>query len=151
MTKQKYFNDIKQEYEKARSEQRAILVHYLSRRLEENKESLTIINRGRAGKGTTMYKNAKTIEPFDLSNWKWIEIKEKNFNCIISLNMVDLDKNSANFHALFDRIGLIFSFKKELNFHNNYIYTSIDLPLDNDKMETIYKLLIEQYDIFLRN
>lgn len=146
------FSTIKKEYESLRDKQQKLLVTHLSDKLK-NCNSLVVVKRGNAGKGKSTYNNAKTIAPFDLTNWKWVEVKTQNegFNCLISLNMLDLDRNSANFHSLYDRIGLIVYYKKGNNFYNNYICTDIDLPFDNNKMETIYNLVMEQFDFWQKN
>lgn len=146
----KTFEDFKKEYVNARSEQRNELALYLENKLKENSNYtlLTVVNGGTAGKGSSNYNHAKTIEPFNLSNWKWVEVKTEGFSCVISLNMVDVDKNSAKFHALYDRVGLVVTFKTGDNSHNNYICTNIDLPLDDNKKEAIYNLVIDQYNFW---
>lgn len=143
----KSFNSIKNEYECSRNEQRKCLVNYLSVKLKDH-NSLVVVKRGNAGKGKATYNNAQTIAPFNLNNWKWIEVKTEGFSCLISLNMIDLDKNSGNFHALYDRVGLVVYFKKSKNFYKNYICTDIDLPFDENKMEAVYKLVMEQFEFW---
>lgn len=147
------FIQIKTDYERRRNEQRNKLVLYLKNQLmkERDYESLNVINGGAAGKGKKTYTNANTIEPFDLTNWKWVEVRDNKsqFSCVISLNMIDIDKNSSNFHALYDRIGIIFLYKIGTNTYKNYIWTGIDLPLDETKEKKVLDLITEQYDFYL--
>lgn len=153
------FTDIKQKYVDEREIQRRNLCSGLEEILK-NYSILTVKNRG--GKGKANYTNGKNIAEFDLTNWKWVEIIENetidfhDFSCVVTLNMIDIDTGSANFHALFDRIGLIVSGKKGSCLYKSYIYTNIDLPLDEPKnqsdkptkIEQIAQLVVEQYNYF---
>ena len=140
------FQDIKAAYEKHREEERRKLSTFLNNYIKKNKIDLTVVRRGSTGKGRKNYTSNGKIEPYDLSNWKWVEIKEKDsdFDCVVSLNMPDVDTKSGNFHALFDRVGLLIEYPNK----SVKIYTNIDLPFDDEKMERIAALVVEQFEFY---
>lgn len=142
------FKTIKGGYEKAREEERSDLARFLS--LQEGiAEVLRVVSGGRAGKGMKNYTSRKRIETYDLSNWKWVEITDdRDFECIVSLNMSDVDPRSGNSHALFDRVGLLVFYHKNGHYYETVIYTDIDLPLDEKEKAQIAQLVREQYDTY---
>lgn len=141
------FDEVKSEYERQREEQRKLLSDFLSQHDGIKNAGLRVAKKG--GKGDQGYTSGGVIAAYDLRNWKWVCVKngDKDFDCTISLNMPNLDPGSGNFHALFDRIGMIITYHHHLDFHRNSIVTDIDLPFDNDKMDRIAQLVLEQYRI----
>lgn len=59
--------------------------------------------------------------------------------------MIDVDQTSRNFHALYDRIGLIISSDTP---YTKQICTNIDLPLVDETKEKILNLVIYEYDLY---
>lgn len=139
----KAFTDAKTEYEKQREEQRIKLRDFLSHHEELKDAGLKVVTAGGAGKGSKKY-----LGDYDLTNWKWVEVKSADgFDCVISLNMLDVDPKTKSIHSLYDRIGLILTLEK-------WLCTDINLPLegdendDRDKQERIAELVLEQYKKF---
>lgn len=131
-------------YEALREEERIKLNEYLRANKKIRDAGLYVVSGGLAGKGSYRYKYHRKIQPFDLRNWKWVEVKSKDgFDCVISLNMLEIDPRTKNIHSLYDRIGLILSPDQK-----DWVHTSIDLPLDDADREEIVKRIIEQYKIF---
>ncbi len=147
------FEQIRDEYEKAREEERLALVEYLEEHLKKCKdcEFLYVISKSRAGKGIKNYTNNGTIAEFNLNNWKWVEVKSKynTFDCIISLNMIDADHKTGAFHALYDRIGLIIISSDKFPY-KKHICTNMDLPLNDEKRECIFELLVKEYSLYAK-
>lgn len=141
---------IKQKYEEQRENERKKLSDFFVTYFQGAKKELRVIRSGRAGKGSGKYNSGGRIAPYDLKNWKWVEVQGINnsFNCIVSLNMLEVDPHSANPHALFDRIGLTISFERESNYYETKIFTDIELPLEDSAMERIAELISEQFAIF---
>lgn len=144
------FAKARRDYEGCREDERKALAKFLN----AIDEDLRVVSGARAGKGWTRYASGKRIVEYDLSNWKWVEITDdRDFECIISLNMPDIDPRSGSMHALYDRIGLLVSYHKEGLFYETKIYTGIDPPLNDsdtgkDKKERIAQLVKEQYEIY---
>lgn len=131
-------------YEALREEERIKLNEYLRANEEIRNAGLYVVSGGLAGKGSYRYKYHKDSLPFDLRNWKWVEVKSKDgFDCVISLNMLEIDHRTKNIHSLYDRIGLILSPDQK-----DWVHTSIDLPLDDADREEIVNSIIEQYEKF---
>ena len=150
------FQDIKDAYEQKRENERIKLRDYLIACPELSNAGLKVVGgrKDNIGKGHEDYTSDKHIAPFDLRNWKWVEIKnqDKSFSAIISLNMPDKDPGSGNFHALYDRVGLILNEQGSgRSFAHMDIYTNIDLPFDKDAMEKITQIVIERFNIFTKN
>lgn len=139
-------------YMMAREQERRNLADFLADKLgedERTKDKLCVINSPRAGKGRAKYTSGKRIKNYDLSNWKWVEItNDYDFECIVSLNMPDVDPRSGNSHILFDRVGLLVSYHKDGHYYETAINTDIDLPLDDSEKEKIAQLVIDQFKIF---
>ena len=143
------FQDIKNAYEQKRENEQKKLRDYLKKHPALNKAGLRAVS----GCGKSSYTSNRQIAPFDLSNWKYVEIKDKDkrFSAVISLNMPDKDPKSGNFHALYDRVGLIIKEKdsdKHFVHADIVIHTDIDLPFDEAAMEEIARIVIEQFNIF---
>lgn len=133
------FEKVKAEYERQREEERKTLAAYLSAHDGISAAGLHVVTGGKAGKGCERYTRHGEIPAFDLRNWKWVEVKDaEGFDTAISLNMPDIDPKTKNIHCLYDRIGVIFS-------PEEWIYTDIDLPLDDEKRERIANLILEIY------
>lgn len=142
------FENVQQKYKELREDERKSLSSYLTENIDKQ-IGLEVEDGNGAGKGRK-YKSGNRIVQYDLSNWKWVELKgtDNSFNCIISLNMYEVDPNSANFHALFDRIGLYITYKIEHHYYQTQIYTDIDLPLNDEKKEQIKQLALDQFKFF---
>lgn len=147
------FQDAKNEYERQRDTERINLAIALAKFLTDNKElkdKLRVVYGGRAGKGRVNYSSGKRIKEYDLSNWKWVEVTDDDdFECIVSLNMPDTDPRSGNSHVLFDRVGLLVSYRiNDSYYYETAIHTNIDLPLTDEAVKDIAQLVLEQYKIF---
>lgn len=140
------FKEVQEAYEDLREKERTKLLQYLKDELTNSK--LMVVNRGWSGRGRKEYTESGNIEKYNLENWKWVEVKcGDEFSCIISLNMPEVDPGTANVHALYDRIGIFVSYKKDSNYYKTSIYTDIDLPFETAEMESIKKIVLEQYEI----
>lgn len=127
------FIEIKAKYVELRSIERNNIIKFL----EIN--GYTIINR-RGGKGSKGYTSNNTLRvPYDLSNWKWIEVEKEGVYFIISFQAFDMDATSGNYHVLMDRLG-VYKYTKynAKEAFEDMIITDIDLPMNDEKM---YKLL----------
>lgn len=115
--------------------------------------NITIVN-GRSGCGSQTYSSNRRLNPpYDLSNWRWIDITLKNGGmAFISFQPFDKDNNTNNSHVLFDRIGISWYEKRKDNSNlekqketamiiNNMFITDIELPLDENKMNKICDII----------
>ena len=86
----------------------------------------------------------KVKKSYDLTNWRWIEIKTDTVSIFVSFQPLDKDINSSNKHALFDRIGISWYFEKydEKEMSDNMIITDIELPFNEAKMDKILKIIM---------
>lgn len=138
------FNHVRAAYELLREQERLKLKDYLSKDTEIAAKFEFKTGPGE-GRGRPDYTLGEQITPYDLSNWKWIELEgtgeAEGFNCVISFNMPTIDPSSKRPACLYDRMGLKINDKKD-------VYTGIDLPLTKKKMEQIAQLVLEQYDIY---
>jgi len=144
------FEQAKQDYAKCREEERGKISDYLKNNLERLKHnlqdgSLRVVDGPGAGKGISNYKSGNRMAPFNLSNWKWIEIKyvpaegdEIDEFLIISLQPPETDPKSNNRHVLMDRIGV--------RFNGHWMITDIDLPVDEESLER----LVDSLDFLLQ-
>ena len=142
------FQKIKDQYEQQRKVERSKLIAYLEKHALFTNAGLTVVKGG--GSGRKNYSSSVRIFPFDLSNWKWVECENVggSFNAVISLNMLDDDLSSGNAHALYDRVGLILTYRHENNTYKTLIWTDIDLPFSDESMEKIAKLISEQFGVY---
>ena len=62
--------------------------------------------------------------------------------------MPDDDLSSGNAHALYDRVGLILTYRHGDNTYKTLIWTDIDLPFSDESMEKIAKLISEQFGVY---
>lgn len=136
----------KTSYQLAREQERKNLAKYLAEHLGED---LRVVSGGRSGKGLPNYTSGRRIAEHDLSDWKWVTVKcGDDFECVVSLNMPDVDPRSGNWHFLFDRVGLLVSYHKDGHYYETAIYPNINLPLDDKDTDLIIELIIEQYKIY---
>lgn len=136
------FVEVRDKYKQLREEERKALSSFLSTHKEIQAAGLRVVG-GVAGRGKSKYTSGGRIAPFDLSNWKWVEVKDGGkFSCIISLNMPEIDPKTQNIHALYDRVGLVLS--------PGWVYPNpaIDLPLEGDEKEKIAQLVLKQFRYF---
>jgi len=115
------FQKIKDQYEQQRKAERSKLIAYLEKHALFTNAGLTVLKGG--GSGRKNYSSSGRIFPFNLSNWKWVECENArgSFNAVISLNMLDDDLSSGNAHALYDRVGLILTYRHENNTYKTLI------------------------------
>lgn len=141
------FYAVQDNYEKQREKERIGLANYLSQNEKIANAGLKVKTRGRAGKGRKDYTSGGRISVYDLSNWKWVELNHagNNFDCVISLNMPEVDPSSGNTHCLYDRIGIYVTYPRDGCYYKTDIYTDIDLPLDDGAKERIVELIVEQF------
>ncbi len=134
------FHHVKAAYEILREQERLGLAAYLAQHEGIKAAGLSVVTAKSAGKGHERYTAHGRIPAFDLRNWKWVEVKGVGgFDAVISLNMPDIDPKTKNMHSLYDRIGLIFS-------PEEWVYTAIDLPLDDVEKEQIAQLVLERFN-----
>lgn len=132
------FDKAKEEYFEVRYKQ----WKYLKDELEKV-ENVFVSKRGGCGK--RKYTSGKRIEPYDLSNWRYIEVVLDDVNFLVSLQPIDIDPSSHNKHMLMDRIG-ISGYVGKYNADtvlSNSIITDIDLPLDDKKIKRIFYIMLE--------
>lgn len=156
------FKDTKGEYEQLREQDRRKLAGYLSKYPGITKK-LRVVSGARAGRGLTKYTSGGRMAPCDLSNQKWVELTDDfDFNCVVSLDMIEIDPQTGCTHFLPDRIGLYFEYKCGKLLYEIQIYTNINLPLDEadeekEEKQRAYKeqkqiaqLVKEQYDTYCK-
>lgn len=126
-------------YNKCREEERIKLRNHLI-----NQGFKDISTRGTAGKGRKNYTSGKRfINPYNLTNWKYIECTYDGVSFLISLQPHEIDPSSHNTHSLIDRIGIfpyIGKYSSEKSITNTLI-TDIELPLDDTSMEKLVQIL----------
>ncbi len=130
------FRKCKDEYEKARNGEKKKLVEFL-----ENK-GFKVLNKG-YGSGSKKYKAGGKLDvPYDLSNWKWVEIEKEGYTYLISLQPFDKDKKTGNIHVLMDRIG-IYKYKEysASEVIEKMVATNIELPLTEEKLNSLLTIL----------
>ena len=133
------FQEVKNEYERQREQERVALAAYLREHAGIRDAGLQVVTAGRAGKGSQHYTSYGQIPAYDLRNWKWVEVRGMNgFNAVVSLNMLDIDPKTKNIHCLYDRIGVIFSTE-------DWVCTGLDLPLENAEKEQVAQLILERF------
>lgn len=91
------FEDIKNEYNKLRNEERQKIVEKL-------------VKRGfnaNGHQGTWNYTSRGKIKPhYNLGMWKWIVARKGTITAVISLQTLEQDSKTKNIHVLFDRISV---------------------------------------------
>ncbi|MDR2672265.1 MAG: hypothetical protein LBC35_03045 [Coriobacteriales bacterium] len=134
------FNVAKAAYIKARSHERDKIISKLLER------GWTVMNMlftkelanpysPKAGRGLANYTSGGRMEPFDLSNWMWVNVRRDGCNYSVSLNADEIDPDTGHGHVLFDRLALS-------NYDTgDYVISNIDLPLDDDKLEELVDVL----------
>lgn len=115
MTENK-FKLAKANYITERGNERKNLI-YLLKSIKNNENDLVIQDYKKSGMGSTKYKGGKggklplQLTPFDLSNWKYVEGSFKNekkfWHFIITLQCIEQDNGSLNWHVLMDRLGIM--------------------------------------------
>lgn len=137
----KTFYEFKMKYNEMREIERVKLRDFL---LQNGFSDVSL--RGNAGKGRKKYTSGKRLsEPYDLSNWKYIEATYNNVHFFISFQPFEIDPCSHNIHSLTDRIG-IYSYVGKYEVEralSNMKITDIELPLDDNKMKRLCKMLQE--------
>ena len=132
------FFDAKTKYQKLRKQEQAALRDYLDRNGYHTK---------RCSCGKTMYSSGHTLqEPFDLSNWIWLDTCKEGVNFLITFQPYEIDPNSHNMHILHDRIGVYAyteKYRVEKAISNMYV-TGFELRLNADNKRELLKIL-EQY------
>lgn len=146
---------VRERYEILREEERKNLVKYfkgLDWIARPKSPGPKVITSGNAGKGLPDYTAKGRIVAYDLTNWKWVEIRTgkvaTDFDCVISLNMIETDPGTGNAHALVDRVGLYIGYRAGEIYYKLELYTNFNLPLSEEDMEKIAQLVLEQYKIY---
>lgn len=125
---EKLFELIKQVYTECREAERLKIANHLE------KQGFKVKKHGSAGKGVKEYKSGGRLnKPFDLSNWKWIEIIKDGREFLVSLQPPDKDPSSENHHVLMDRIGVCSN--------EHWIITDIDLPIDEKSLDALVEII----------
>ena len=128
------FAEVKKQYAKLRENERIKIIDFLK------EKGYKASKRGGQGKprwdGDDYYTNGHSINPYDLSNWKWVKTSKNGLSYIISLQTFDRDQSSGNWHVLFDRISIMCELpNKEVEL------TKYDLPLDESELEGLVSRL----------
>lgn len=99
------------------------------------KHGYKVNTRGSTGKGVKKYISGGQLnKPFNLSNWKWIEItKDDGREFLVSLQPPDKDPSSGNHHVLMDRIGVCSN--------EHWIISDIDLPMDERSLDALVEII----------
>lgn len=148
-TRKAAFSKAKNEYEIQRDSERKKLSRYMSDKgfkvVGENPESGDRRKESRAGKGKSYSSGGRLVPPYNLVNWKWVELESKSGDetVIISLNPYDIDPGSGNIHVLYDRIGIYITSNKEaLLYYTKTIITKYELPLTQEDLDQLYNLIV---------
>ena len=146
--RRKEFSDTKNKYEKLRDFERGELSIYMSNKgfnvVGEHPELGANRRKSRAGKGKSYSSGGRLDPPFNLINWKWVELESDDETVIISLNPYDIDPNSGNIHVLYDRIGIYKMSKEKALLHSTKtVITKYELPLSKEDMEQLYNIIKE--------
>lgn len=152
------FNDVKNRYAKLREDERTRLRDSLIELLKD--QGLKVVKSGgNEGKGIKNYGRKRFVKGFDLRNWKYVEvIDDKHFRALIVLNTPDIDPSSRNIHALYDRIGIRFTWFKSAKvggrkdteiklLETEWIDTGVDLPLTDKTIRIIADLIEKGYEM----
>lgn len=134
------FNEFKRKYAYIREIQRHLIVSYLN---SCGKGFRAEIKGGSGRKNYTAGGNLK--KPYDLSNWKWVNVYRGQSSVSVILNPLDQDPVSHNIHALYDRIGVLYHTQEEnpLRLPDD---TGIDLPVDGEKLAELAEILDRTMD-----
>ena len=126
------FDEKKNDYQKARTGEAEVLCDYLSK----NDYFCAKVGHGRT------YTSRGTIAALSLANWIWVTVTRKDgMEFIISLNALDMDTSSGNFHALYDRVGIYYTKNVLGSFIKTSVTTDIDLPFTDESLEKLLELL----------
>ena len=144
------FQKAKDAYREQREAERQKLIAYLQKHTLFNSAGLKVVTGGASGNGSQNYTSTGRIAPCDMRNWKWVECKNRDdtFQAVISLNMPDNDLNSGNPHSLYDRVGVLLTYKRRNDSYKTSIWTDIDLPFNDESLGRIADLMIEQLGIY---
>lgn len=144
------FGEVKREYTYARQVQKNKIVDKLKEKGFEilKRDGKKSICPKLTGRGDANFTAGGKIEPYDLSNWKWIYARNNkdSYDILISLQTFNVDEKTGNTLMLMDRIGVyihgIEGYDSKECF-DKMIDTGIDLPVYEDKQynEKMNKLL----------
>ncbi len=137
------FKNVKEAYKNLREVERRKIVDYLKLNGFKTQNGNELSYRG--GSGRPAYTSGGEIVEYDLSNWKWVEASKENVTYFISLQAFDSDPKSGNHHVLMDRIGVC-AFDENIkeedkNYFQDMVRTTLDLPLDETKIEMFPEIL----------
>lgn len=129
------FEKSRDSYYAAREEQWQLLRDYFQARSDFRVSCGTAAGRGKRTYGS----GDRLIPPYDLSNWRWLEITHIPSQLIIflSLQPFDIDPSSGNLHVLYDRIGIyVHSAEKKTRAEalQKLMITDLSLPMDEKKL-----------------
>jgi len=134
------FNEVRKQYFEAREQEWLKLRDYLTNNLDVYDAQIP----KQKGFGCKKYTSQGMLNtPYDLTNWRWVEIKTDAITIFVSFQPFDEDVNSGNKHALFDRIGISWYKGKDdaQTISNNMIITDVELPLSEEKLERIHSVI----------
>ncbi|MBQ9120073.1 MAG: hypothetical protein IJY09_08500 [Lachnospiraceae bacterium] len=129
------FNEARDAYVNARSEERMKIIKFLEQKGFE-------ILKKNGGSGRANYKGSHMETPHNLRNWKWIEAQCGENYYFISLQVFEQDYKSKNRHILMDRLGVYkhMEYDPEAIFESMQI-TEIELPMTEEKLENLLTYL----------
>lgn len=131
------FMETKEKYNWLRENERRKIISFMK------EKGMKVSYQG--GKGHFDYTNSGQLEKsYDLTNWKWVEMKKENKKIFISLQAFDKDKGSKNYHVLMDRIGVcVYDVEeKNPNYFNLMRMTSLELPLSESDLNELWKIVV---------
>lgn len=125
-----------EEHEEARKIEMSKLVEFLE------KKGIKVLNKG-FGRGDKEYTAGGKLEvPYDLSNWKWVNIVKGEYKYTISLQAYAKHVETGRVVVLMDRIG-IYKYKEysASEVIEKMVVTDIVLPFTEDKLNSILTYL----------
>lgn len=146
------FEKSRNSYYAAREEQWLLLRDYF-----REKSDFQVTCSTAAGRGKRTYGSGdRLVPPYDLSNWRWLEMTHTPSKLVIflSLQPFDIDPSSGNLHVLYDRIGIYVhpaEKKTRAEALQKLMVTDLSLPLDASKLadlETLIRKLIYTHTIW---
>lgn len=130
MNEKNNFCEARERYILERNRERQKIIKYVLEDMGYN-----VKKSANAGHGSKKYTSGGQIPPFDLSYWMWIDGEKEGERCSIYLQSFDRDPNGEqNYHILLDRLSIQIG-------DGEIKRTNIDLPLDNEKICMLKKLI----------
>ena len=146
------FEKSRDAYYAAREEQWLLLRDYFGQ-----KSDFQVACGSAAGHGKRTYSSGdRLIPPYDLSNWRWLEMihTPSKLTIFLSLQPFDIDPSSGNLHVLYDRIGIYVhpaEKRTQAEALQKLMITDLSLPLNASKLtdlETLIHKLIHTHTVW---